>query len=125
MSKVNNSVRLYGRVGGDPKIVEAGGKPCANVSLAVTDNYKDKNGNWANATTWVPLIAWGNIVTVFEKRVHKGDEILVEGYLRSREYTDKNENRRSILEVCVEGIKVLRESNSNVEAAVDDDDLPI
>lgn len=91
-----NKCTLIGNVGNDPviKLLDNGSK-VANVSLATSESYKDKNGNKVDSTEWHELEVWGKLADIFEQYVKKGSSIYVEGKIK----TDSWEN---------EGVKMRR-----------------
>ena len=101
-----NKVMLIGHLGQDPEIIsfENGAKKMS-VSLATTERYRDKNGEWAEQTDWHNLVAWGNIaLDIAEKRRNyvKGDFMYVEGRLKTRQYVDGQNINRYVTEVVVD-----------------------
>lgn len=108
MSTLRNRVQLIGRLGQEPEIItfEDGGK-LAKFSMAVDDNYKDKDGKKIERTYWHNIIVKGNLVEIVEKYVGKGKEIAVEGKLTNRSYDDKEGNKRYITEIVCSEILLL------------------
>jgi len=96
-----NQVVLIGRLGQDPEIksFENGGK-IATVNIAVDSPYYDKEkDHWVSNPDWIRCVFSNEIATRAEEQLQKGDEILVQGKIKSRKFTDKEENKRSITEV--------------------------
>lgn len=99
-----NKVILVGNLGKDPDIMtfENGVKRAA-VSLATTESYKDKDGNWVEQTEWHNLVLWRWLA---EKNLIKGDTVYVEGKIKTRSWDDKEGNKRYTTEIVAE--KVIR-----------------
>lgn len=101
-----NKVMLIGRLGKDPEITTFdNGNRKMSVSLATTERYRDRNGEWAETTDWHNLVAWGNIANdIAEKRRNyiKGDLMYVEGKIRTRQYMDTQNITRYITEIIVD-----------------------
>jgi single-strand DNA-binding protein len=99
-----NRVILIGNLGKDPEVMtfESNNKK-ASFSLATTESYKDKNGNWVEQTEWHNIVLWGYLA---EKKLAKGDQVYVEGKIRSRTWDDKDGNKRYITEIL--GDKILK-----------------
>lgn len=103
-----NSVTLAGRVGKDPEIrsVQNGDK-VANLSLATTERWKDKNGQKQEKTEWHKLNVWGPLAGVVESYVHKGDMLLVQGKIETRKWTDQNGQDRYSTEIRVKELELI------------------
>ncbi len=101
-----NKVMLIGHLGKDPEVIsfENGGKKMS-VTMATTERYRDRNGEWAEQTDWHNLVAWGNLaLDIAEKRRNyvKGDFMYVEGRLKTRQYVDSQNITRYVTEVVVD-----------------------
>ena len=97
---------LIGHLGKDPEIISfENGSKKMSVTLATTERYRDRNGEWAEQTDWHNLVAWGNLaVDIAEKRRNyiKGDFMYVEGRLKTRQYVDAQNVTRYVTEVLVD-----------------------
>ncbi|MDP1547411.1 MAG: single-stranded DNA-binding protein [Anaerolineales bacterium] len=89
-----NRVQLIGRLGKDPesKFTPTGKKVC-HFSLAVSNRWKDKNGETKETTEWVNIEAWGRLGEVCQEYLKKGSLIFVEGRLKTDKYEDKGETK--------------------------------
>jgi single-strand DNA-binding protein len=85
-----NRVQLIGRLGKDPesKFTPTGKKVC-HFSLAVSNRWKDKNGETREATEWVNIEAWARLGEVCQEYLKKGSLIYVEGRLKTDKYEDR------------------------------------
>jgi len=103
-----NRLTLIGRVGQDPKIhkFESGTKK-ASFSLATSEKYKDKDGNKIEETEWHNCVIFGKLAEVVEKYVNKGDLLALEGRVKTREYEDKDGNKKYITEVICSSMEML------------------
>ena len=106
-----NKVILIGRLGKDPEITtfESGNKKMS-VTMATTERYRDRDGNWVDQTEWHNLVTYGNLANdIAEKRRNyaKGDLMYVEGRLRTRQYTDSQGINRYVTEIQVDKIMQL------------------
>ena len=99
-----NRVTLLGHAGRDPEIrnLQNGGK-AASFTLATTEKWKGKDGKPAEATEWHRVAVYGPTVEAVEKMLRKGDAVLVEGRVATRDYRDKDGNERTIAEIVVAG----------------------
>ncbi len=104
-----NQVTLVGRLGGDPEVKTlASGKSVANVSLATTESWKDKDtGQKKEVTDWHRVVVYGPLADVFGKWLHKGSLIYVQGRLKTRSWDDKEGSKRYITEVICDQMKML------------------
>lgn len=113
-----NKVMLIGRLGKDPEVVSfENGNKKMSVTLATSERYRDRNGEWAEQTDWHNLVAWGNLaLDIAEKRRNyiKGDMMYVEGRLKTRQYVDAQNITRYITEVVVD--KMMSIGNNRVQS---------
>jgi len=83
-----------------------------NFSLATTNSYKDKEGNWQNETTWHNVTSF-NLSDFFKDNLKKGKKFYVEGRITKREYTDKDGNKRTATDVVSERLIPLESTSSD------------
>lgn len=106
MSGSVNKVILIGNLGADPEVrsFQNGGK-VANLRLATTESWKDRNtGEKQERTDWHTVAIFGEgLVGVAERFLRKGSKIYVEGQLRTRKWADKDGNDRYTTEVVLQG----------------------
>lgn len=135
-----NKVILVGNLGKDPEVMTFDNNvKKASFSIATTESFKDREGNWQDRTEWHNIVLWGYLA---EKKLFKGDQVYVEGKLRTRSWEDNSGNKRFTTEIF--GDKILKlgrkeaesggqpqVSNQNIEKAAEsaeaetpDDDLP-
>ncbi|MBR4155619.1 MAG: single-stranded DNA-binding protein [Bacteroidales bacterium] len=113
-----NKVILIGRLGKDPEIVSFdNGSKKMSVTLATSERYRDRNGEWVEQTDWHNLVSWGNIaLDLAEKRRNyiKGDLMYVEGRIKTRQYVDNQNITRSITEIVVDKMMNMGNTRSAV-----------
>jgi single-strand DNA-binding protein len=100
-----NKVILLGNVGKDPEIVnfQNGGKK-ASFSLAVSEGYKNKDGDWVDKTEWFNIQSMNEKRSEYiEKNIKKGYQLIVEGKLKTEEWTTKEGESRSRMVVDLSG----------------------
>jgi single-strand DNA-binding protein len=104
MSGSVNKVILLGNLGRDPEVRRTGdGRAVANLSVATSENWKDKNtGERQEKTEWHRVVLWGPVAEVAEKYLKKGDSIYVEGRIETRKWTDKEGQERYTTEVVID-----------------------
>lgn len=145
-----NKVMLIGRIGKDPEVISfENGSKKASFSLATSDHYRDKDGNWQEQTEWHNIVVWGilaNDIAEKKRNYIKGDLMYVEGKIKTRQYKDQQDVTRYVTEISAERLnmimkagqgntsqgehnastqysKPVQEQNSNIPAA-EGDDLP-
>lgn len=114
-----NKVMLIGRLGKDPEVIsfENGGKKMT-VSLATSERYRDRNGQWQDQTEWHNIVAWGNLANdIDEKRrtYAKGDLLFIEGKIRTRNYQDAQGVTKYITEILAEKMNLISKSGQGNE----------
>ena len=108
MNALKNSVRLIGRLGGQPELKELdGGKKLATFSIATNDSYKNEEGEKVESTEWHHVVAWGKLAEIASDYLQKGQEIAVEGKLSHRSYEDKDVIKRFVTEVVANELLML------------------
>jgi single-strand DNA-binding protein len=100
-----NRVQLTGNLGKDPEIrqFEKGGKK-ASFSMATREEYTTRSGEKAQDTQWHFISAWGRVAERIEAELKKGSFVSIEGRLTTRNYTDKNGQRKYITEVVANDV---------------------
>ena len=103
-----NKVILVGRLGADPEVrsLESGTK-VASIRLATSERYKDKNGNQQEITEWHNVVLWRGLADVTEKYLKKGDQVYVEGKLKTRKWTDKDGHDRYSTDIVADEMTML------------------
>ncbi len=103
-----NKVILVGRLGRDPETrYTGGGQAVANFSMATDESYKDKNGERQKRTEWHKIVVWGKQAEIAQQYLKKGSLIFVEGRIQSREWQDKEGQKRTSFEIVVSNFRML------------------
>jgi single-strand DNA-binding protein len=103
-----NKCILIGNLGRDAEIRNTGGgTTIANLRLATTDRRKAQDGTWEDHTEWHSVVAFGKTAEVMERWGKKGKMLYIEGRLQTREYNDKDGNKRWSTEVVANEIRML------------------
>ena len=97
-----NKVILLGRVGSDPEVkVSTREEKFAGFSLATSERFKNKSGEWQEKTQWHRLVCWDpNIAKTIEQYVKKGTMLYIEGQVETRQY-DHNGETKYVTEIIV------------------------
>ena len=99
-----NRATLVGHAGRDPEIRDlANGEKAATFSLATAEKWTDREGNPAEATEWHRIVVYGPTVSAVETMLRKGDRVMVEGRIATREYRDREDVARTVTEIVVAG----------------------
>lgn len=90
MPKSINKVILVGNVGKDPEIkFLPSGSAVANLTLATSERFKDKAGEWQDRTEWHNLVGYQRLAEIIRDYVKKGSKLYVEGRLQTRSWDDQ------------------------------------
>ncbi len=103
-----NKVLLIGRLGQEPeKRITPTGQSVVNTSLATTEYYKDKSGNRQERTEWHKVVFWNRQAEIVEQYCRKGSQLFLEGSLQTRDWQDKDGNKRYTTEIIVRNLQML------------------
>ncbi len=103
-----NKVILVGRLGRDPDVrYTSAGQPVANFSMATDETYKDRAGERQKRTEWHKIVVWGKQAEIAQKYLKKGSLIYLEGRIQTREYTDRDQNKRTSFEIVCNTFRML------------------
>ena len=95
-----NKVMLIGRLGQDPEVrYTQSNTAVATLNLATNERYKDGHGEYQDKTEWHRVVAWGRTAEICQQYLTKGSMIYVEGPLQTREWEDKQGQKRYTTEV--------------------------
>jgi single-strand DNA-binding protein len=109
-----NKVMLIGQLGSDPeKKVTDAGTSVANLSIATTSKWKDDSGVSHEKTEWHRIVCWKGLADLAEKYLKKGSKVYVEGRLQTREWEDKDDQKRYTTEIVCRELKFMDSKNSS------------
>lgn len=114
MSKGVNKVILIGTLGKDPEVrYMPNGNAVANVSLATSETWKDKNtGEMQEKTEWHRVVFFRRLAEVVGEYMKKGSKMYIEGKLQTRKWEDKDGNNRYITEIVADQMQMLDSKKS-------------
>lgn len=116
-----NKVILIGNLGKDPEVrYTQGGQPVCNFSIATSETWNDKDGNKQEKTEWHSVTVWGKQAEHCGQYLAKGRSVYVEGRLESREYDDKEGNKRKVWEVTASSVTFLGSKGDDSGAGAGD-----
>ena len=120
-----NKVILIGNLGKDPEVRYLdSGVAVANISLATTENYKNKEGEKVSQTEWHDVVLWRGLAEVAEKYLKKGANVYIEGKIRTSKWVDKDDNNRYKTEIMADKMNMLSKSSNETALNNTEDDLP-
>ena len=103
-----NRVMLVGRLGRDPEQrFTSSGTPVTNFSLATDERWKDQNGERQTRTEWHQIVVWGKLAEICSQYLNKGKLVFIEGRLQTREWDDRDGNRRRTTEIVASDMQML------------------
>lgn len=104
-----NKVILVGNLGKDPEVrYTQGGSAVANFTMATTEQWKDAgSGERKERTEWHRVVVWGRQAEIAGEYLRKGRQVYVEGGLQTREWTDRDGNKRYTTEIKAQRVQML------------------
>ena len=103
-----NKVIIVGNVGRDPELrYTQSGQPVASFSIATNERFKDKDGNWKDRTEWHRIVAWARLAEICGEYLRKGSQVYVEGRIQTRDWEDKEGNKRQTTEIIALSMQML------------------
>jgi single-strand DNA-binding protein len=103
-----NKVILVGHLGADPDMrYTPSGQGVCELRLATSESWNDKNGQRQERTEWHRIVVWGKRAEVCSKYLSKGRQVFVEGRIQTRNYVDKDGNKRYMTEIIANDVQFL------------------
>jgi len=103
-----NRVILVGRLGRDPEMRQTGsGTPVTNFSVATNETWNAQNGERQERTEWHNIVTWNKLAEICNEYLSKGQLVYIEGRLQTREWDDRDGNKRRTTEVVASGMRML------------------
>ena len=136
-----NKVIILGNLGKDPEVsYTPSGQPRAVFSLATNESWTDREGKRQERTEWHRVIAWGRLAEICGQYLNKGRQVYIEGRLQTREWNDRDGNKRWTTEVVARDMVLIGgrgeeaagapggsqplDDASGSEPPIQDDDIP-
>jgi single-strand DNA-binding protein len=95
-------------LGRDPETRYTGsGQAVANFSVATDESYKDRNGERQKRTEWHKIVVWGKQAEIAQQYLKKGSLVFIEGRIQSREWQDKEGQKRTSFEIVANNFRML------------------
>jgi len=132
-----NKVILIGNLGRDPEIrYTKSGQAVATFSLATTEKWKNKSGEREERTEWHRIVAWGKLGEICGEYLTKGKQAYIEGRIQTREWEDKDGNKKTTTEIVATNMVMLSQAGGgrasespsagagSAEPDFEDEDIP-
>ena len=138
-----NRVTLIGRLGRDPEVRYASsGASVTSFSLATSERWADSEGNRQERTEWHNIVVFGKLAEICGRFLKKGKLVYIEGRLQTRDWDDRDGNKRRTTEVVATGMQMLDSKSDEaqgvgegegtrpqrdqdpMEGGITDDDIP-
>tara|TARA_R110002167_G_scaffold85247_2_gene231333 strand:- start:1294 stop:1728 length:435 start_codon:yes stop_codon:yes gene_type:complete len=102
-----NKVFLIGNLGADPELRQAGASQVCNFRIATSETWKGKDGEQKERTEWHRIVVWNKQGENCAQYLKKGRPCHVEGKLQTREWEDKDGNKRYTTEIVADRVTFL------------------
>jgi single-strand DNA-binding protein len=103
-----NKVILVGNLGRDPELrYIQSGQAVANFSLATNEKWRDKEEKNQERTEWHRIVVWGKSAENCAQYLQKGRSVYIEGRLQTRDWEDREGNKRTTTEVVAQVVQFL------------------
>lgn len=113
-----NKVILLGNLTADPEVRKTpSGQTVANVRLATNERFKDRSGELQERTEFHRIVFWGRQAETIERYATKGKPLFVEGRIQTREYQDRDGNRRWATDVVARDFRFISGGRRDEERA--------
>jgi single-strand DNA-binding protein len=117
MAKSVNKVILLGNVGKDPEVkFLPSGSAVANLTIATSERFKDKGGEWQDRTEWHNLVAYQRTAEIIRDYVKKGNKLYIEGRIQTRSWDDKTSGEKKYRTEIIIGELVLLSGRGDGES---------
>lgn len=121
-----NKVILIGNLGADPEVrYTPSGKAVANLRIATTEQWTNKEGGKEERTEWHRIVAWGRLGEICGEYLHKGKQVYIEGKLQTRSWEDREGNKRYTTEIVAQTMQMLGPAGKEGRASTPDERYPV
>jgi single-strand DNA-binding protein len=108
-----NKVILIGNLGADPEVRHLeNGSVVANFNIATSESYTNKSGERVEQTEWHRIELWDRLAQIAEQYLKKGNQVYIEGRLRTENWTDKENQPRSRVSIRANSMTLLGGPNT-------------
>ncbi len=135
MSRGLNKVMIIGHLGRDPEMrYTPSGKPVTTFTVAVSRSWNTASRERQSETEWFNVVAWGNLAEICKQYLTKGQQVYIEGRLKTRRWDDKEGQKHLSVEIIASEMMMLgerrevsqaaEESSTESSPSVDEDEFP-
>ncbi len=113
-----NKCMIIGNLGRDPEMrYTPSGQAVTQFTVAVNRNYRDSNNEWQEETEWFRVVAWAQLAERTAEYLRKGRKVYVEGRLQTRQWEDREGQKRYTTELVAQTVTPLDARPRDEEAA--------
>ena len=117
MASVNKAI-LIGNLGKDPDVrYSPDGSAITNITLATTENWKDKSGEKQEKTEWHRVAFFSKLAEIAGEYLKKGSQVYVEGRIQTRKWQDKEGQDRYTTEIVADRMQMLGSRGNSFEVS--------
>jgi single-strand DNA-binding protein len=117
MAGVNKAI-LVGNLGRDPELRHTpNGQAVVNFTLATSESWTDKSGERQERTEWHRIVVWGKTGEMCAQYLSKGRTVYVEGRIQTREWEDKEGNKRYTTEINAQTVNFIGPRSSGSDSS--------
>lgn len=110
MSRGLNKIQIIGNLGRDPEMrYTPSGRPVTTFPVAVSRSWSTADGERHTETEWFHVVTWGNLAEVCKQYLTKGQQVYIEGRLKTRRWEDKDGVQRVSVEIIANEMMMLGE----------------
>jgi single-strand DNA-binding protein len=115
-----NRVILVGRLGRDPEMRQTtSGTAVTNFSVATNEKWKNSAGEPQERTEWHKVVTWSKLAEISNQYLTKGQLVFIEGRIQTREWDDRDGNKRQTTEIVASDMKMLGGGRGDAPAATE------
>ena len=120
MSRGLNKVMIIGYLGREPEMrYTPSGRPVTTFSIGASRSWKAPDGSLESETEWFNIVTWGNLAEICKQHLYKGQQVYIEGRLRTRSWDDSSGQRRTSTEIVANEMIILGNRRDNSSLPVD------
>ncbi len=109
-----NRVILVGHLGGDPEMrYTSSGTPVTNFSLATNERWNNQDGERQERTEWHKIVTWSKLAEISNQYLTKGQLVFIEGRIQTREWDDRDGNKRRTTEIIASDMRMMSPRSSD------------
>ena len=123
-----NKCMIIGNLGRDPEMrYTPSGQAVTQFTVAVNRNYKGSSGEWQEETEWFRVVAWGPLAERTAEYLRKGRKVYVEGRLQTRQWEDRDGQKRYTTELVANTVTTLdpRPREESMDAGAEAAGVPV